>query len=144
MTPKQSSFMAALAERISRHQDYSQSRPAYVSVYRRHQCFGGPEEGGWWYDRIILEGSIRFPTTEQAEAFLEQAKAEVEQQNQDEAPARYRAMANLPDEDEVCCPAGYSEGYIPTDWDDGGELFVVVEEHQGQSDNSSEPTPHYE
>lgn len=22
----------------------------YVSVYRVYRCYGGPEEGGWWYD----------------------------------------------------------------------------------------------
>lgn len=23
---------------------------AYVSVYKVHRCYGGPEEGGWYYD----------------------------------------------------------------------------------------------
>lgn len=133
-----------LAELIEAQPDYKKAQGAYVSIYRRSQHFGGPEEGGWWYDRISLKGSKWFPTTEQAEAFLEQAKAEVEKMNQDEAPARARAFACLPDEDEVCCPANCPEGYIPNDWTDGGELFIRIEERAGESDNTHEPTPHYE
>lgn len=22
----------------------------YLNIYEVHQCWGGPEEGGWWYD----------------------------------------------------------------------------------------------
>jgi hypothetical protein len=22
----------------------------YVNVYQKRQCYGGPEEGGWWFD----------------------------------------------------------------------------------------------
>ena len=26
----------------------------YVSVYKVERCWGGPEEGGWWYDFYTL------------------------------------------------------------------------------------------
>lgn len=133
-----------LADKIRNSPEYKPAKGAWVSIYRKSQHFGGPEEGGWWYDKISLEGSKYFPSEEQAEAFLEQAKAEVEQANRDEAPARYRAMAALPDEDLEPCPANCPEGYIPSDWTDGGELMIVVEQVRGESDNMSEPRPHYE
>lgn len=30
------------------------SKRTYVSVYFVQQCYGGPEEGGWWYYAGIL------------------------------------------------------------------------------------------
>lgn len=133
-----------LAEFVRSQPDYKQAQGAWVSIYRTSRHFGGPEEGGWWYDRTTLEGSKYFPSEEEAAAFLDQAKQRIEEMNQEEAPMRARACASLPDEDEVCCPAGYSEGYIPNDWSDGGELFICVETQLGVSDNSREPRPHYE
>jgi hypothetical protein len=32
--------------------------PIYVNVYERDRGYGGPEEGGWWYDiRVVLESN---------------------------------------------------------------------------------------
>lgn len=28
--------------------------PYYFATYVEHQAYGGPEEGGWWYDRAYL------------------------------------------------------------------------------------------
>jgi len=134
--------MQSLIEKIESHPDFNVPQGAWVSVYRRSQNYGGPEEGGWWYDRNTLEGSIYFPTTEGAEAWLEKAKVEVERENREEAPARYRAMAALPGEE--CDTAYHDEGYIPTGWSDGGELWVTIEQVRGECDNSAEPRPHYE
>lgn len=137
-------MLEQLADLIKQQPDYKPALGAWVSIYRSSQHFGGPEEGGWWYTRTQLEGSKYFPTMEQAEAFLAAAKEQVEQTNRDEAPMRARACASLPDEDEVCCPAGYSEGYIPNDWSDGGNLFICIETQRGISDNMNEGRPHYE
>lgn len=35
---------------------------AYLSVYEVHRCYGGPEEGGWWYDAYEFTG-VSFPFT---------------------------------------------------------------------------------
>jgi hypothetical protein len=129
-----------LAEMIRNHNEFKEAEPRFVSIYRRCQHFGGPEEGGWWYSRDSLEGSIPFPTKEDAEKWLEEAKRQVEKQNEIDAPKRHRAMANLPDEEN----AYYDEGFIPTGWTDGGELWVTIEEVRGASDDSREPRPHYE
>lgn len=30
----------------------------YVNVYELRRCYGGPEEGGWWYDEGSLVDSV--------------------------------------------------------------------------------------
>lgn len=42
--------------------DYRRARvTAFLSVYEVHRCYGGPEEGGWWYDAFEFTGvSIPF------------------------------------------------------------------------------------
>jgi hypothetical protein len=134
--------MKSLVEKIQSHADFNVPKGAWVSVYNGAQHYGGPEEGGWWYNRNTLVGSIYFPTMEQAEAWLEKAKVEVERENHENAPERHRAMASLPGEE--CDTAYHDEGFIPTGWDDGGELWVTIEDQRGVSDNSAEPRPHYE
>lgn len=41
--------------------DVEASRTVSVSVYNRELCYGGPEEGGWWYDWYSLETNERVP-----------------------------------------------------------------------------------
>jgi hypothetical protein len=129
-----------LVEKIETHAEFEPASPAWVSVYRRHQCYGGPEEGGWWHDVDQLLGTIPFATRSTAEKWLEVAKADVAKANRAEAPSRHAAMANLPDIET----AYHDEGYIPVGWNDGGELWVTVESSPGQSDNTKEPRPRYE
>lgn len=132
----------ALIEKIESHPKYNVPQGAWCSIYNRTQCYGGPEEGGWWYDRNYLVGSVYFPSMEQAEAWLAAAKEEVERENRANAPKRWKAMASLPGED--CDTAYHPEGYIPRGWDDGGELWVVLEDQRGEMDDKNKPRPHYE
>lgn len=132
-----------LAEYVESQSDFQEAQPAFVSIYRHSQCYGGPEEGGWWYDRYELVGSKPFQSRDEATNWLEAARIEVERLNREEAPARARAMASLPDCDAEPLPDA-GEGYIPTGWDDGGELMVMVEDKKGEHDNMLEPRPHYE
>lgn len=50
-----------------------------VCVYSMHQCYGGPEEGGWYYTAYSLEDSIRLKchdfTWPNAERDVAEAKA---------------------------------------------------------------------
>lgn len=48
-----------------------QTFPCWVSAYSVSRHYGGPEEGGWWYDWRTLESSIRVNNAEQ----LERAKS---------------------------------------------------------------------
>lgn len=34
----------------------------YVNEYVTHNEYGGPEEGGWWYDRRYIRRSTRYPS----------------------------------------------------------------------------------
>jgi hypothetical protein len=47
------------------------ARPAegwYVSLLERVPYYGGPEEGGWWGEDVVLVASRRYDTEEAAEA----------------------------------------------------------------------------
>ena len=105
--------------------------PIFVNAYEVDQLFGGPEEGGWWYDAGTPLASVRVRT----EAGIERVKA------------RLRAQLGpqyglLPD------------GTPDPDWNNGrpkrrrtsaaGEpdLEVYVEEHPAR--DFPEVRPHYE
>jgi hypothetical protein len=130
----------AIADMLRTDPEFVKAEPCFVSIYNHERCFGGPEEGGWWYDVYTLEGGKPFLSREAAETYLTQADIEVQKRNRDNAPARAQAMANLPDDE----PAGYDEGYIPTRWSDGGELWIVIEDTLGSHDNSRNDPPRYE
>ena len=143
MIAQSANLMEALAAKIQGEPDFKKASPVFVSIYNRAQCYGGPEEGGWWYDVYSLQGGKPFATREEAEIWLEAAKQEIERMNEESAPARWRAMASLPDCDNEPLPDS-GEGYIPRGWDDGGELEILIEDTLGQLDNTREPRPHYE
>ncbi len=41
--------------------------PKYVNAYDHNRSYGGPEEGGWWFDTGTLLGSIPCTNDEQVE-----------------------------------------------------------------------------
>lgn len=122
--------------------EFQPGERVYVSVYRNHRYYGGPEEGGWWYSRDQFLGGIPMPNMEEAQRFLDKMEQEVELRNQEEQPERNRAMAALPGEDSDT--AYHPEGFIPTGWNDGGTLFTTIEQRLGSGDSMNTPAPHYE
>lgn len=42
----------------------------FINVYIADRHYGGPEEGGWWYDVQDLEETYWFPTEAEALAYL--------------------------------------------------------------------------
>lgn len=41
--------------------------PVYLNIYDETRCYGGPEEGGWYYSRgVMLETPIKIFTPEEA------------------------------------------------------------------------------
>jgi hypothetical protein len=42
----------------------------YVNVYRLDRCYGGPEEGGWWFDAGNVVHSFQMTSLTQAEALV--------------------------------------------------------------------------
>jgi len=124
--------------------EFEKALPCWVSIYLIERCYGGPEEGGWWWTRCELEGGIPFVTEADANAYLATQRAEIAARNKDQQTVHARAFECLPDEDEVCCPQDAGEGYIPTGWGDGGDYEIVVEFKLGAMDNSQQGRPHYE
>ena len=96
--------------------------PLYVTVYWVDRMYGGPEEGGWWYDRydiaVKTEGGndeLSFPVRSQEEA--EKLKAELQ--------AKYPFEAN-----ELDSVNGE------------GTHEVMIEDYKGEF--ATKKTPHYE
>ena len=60
---------------------------AYVSVYGLEQSYGGPEEGGWWFDegdlekswpvRVRLTGDGTYDLTDDEQKFVERVEEEI-------------------------------------------------------------------
>ena len=46
----------------------------WVSLYQKSPYYGGPEEGGWWGEDIILVSYQYYPTKESAEAAINSVK----------------------------------------------------------------------
>lgn len=44
---------------------------AFVSIYQVDNCYGGPEEGGWWYDHWTHMGSSSYDTVEELKQNIE-------------------------------------------------------------------------
>jgi hypothetical protein len=57
----------------------------FVNVYRVQRCFGGPEEGGWWYDAGELVEVWAFPNEAAARA-KKDALEQGEYSNEGERP----------------------------------------------------------
>lgn len=38
----------------------------YVTIYKRYQCYGGPEEGGWYYHNLVPLYSKKYQSRERA------------------------------------------------------------------------------
>ena len=62
---------------VMNHVDFVRAVPCWVSVYKSNRHYGGPEEGGWFYTRTHLVGSVPFPTRLAAEAYIAAAEAHV-------------------------------------------------------------------
>ena len=99
-----------------------------VGIYHKVQCYGGPEEGGWFYDRYSHLRSAVIPLGADEKLLLQQD--EVVQQDRPDPP----------------CPE-WMEDIPPFKGESfsSGE-FLVLEEEEGpaQHDNSGDAAPHYE
>lgn len=115
------------------------ANPCWVSVYESNEHFGGHEEGGWWYIRTRLIGSVRLQSKDAAEAYLAKAQAQAEElQSQANAQFKQAYLLRygnaLEVEDDFC--AGETCG--------ADRYEVCIEEAQGERDNMDEPVPYWE
>lgn len=59
----------------------------FIAIYETDRAYGGPEEGGWWFDTGELledEGVWAFDSWEAANAALPEIEAMVARRNKDE------------------------------------------------------------
>ena len=99
----------------------------YLSLYERIPFYGGPEEGGWWGEDVILVASMHYKTMEDAVA----AKNKIEEtarRNNEEAQAAYGRQCNK--ELEWLEERGLEANFLP---EPDGPLtyFVAIEEERG-------------
>jgi len=48
-----------MADTIDAFEEPTRTRTYVVAIYTRDKAFGGPEEGGWWYDTGALQRLLR-------------------------------------------------------------------------------------
>jgi hypothetical protein len=65
----------ATCTRIAAGEPIPPSPPRYVNAYDTNQAYGGPEEGGWWFDTGEPLASVPVYTDEEADAAREQLRA---------------------------------------------------------------------
>ena len=87
----------------------------YLSVYGVTRHYGGPEEGGWWYNWYRLKETLPFEENDKTE---EQLRAHLKAKYADE------------EEGDIYSVLG------------GQEVHILVEDDPGES--SSKEVPHYE
>lgn len=76
---------APSAERFPFHCEDCQVKPRWVNVYEMSQEYGGPEEGGWWYDSGEPVESRRYVcTSATAEEHRQVRQAELDNASEDD------------------------------------------------------------
>ena len=72
-----------------------------VAIYRRHRCYGGPEEGGWYYDQDELSRVDdhmklvrQFPDKDAARAYANEAQVILDREEPDNARPLSSVLSN--------------------------------------------------
>ena len=103
----------------------------FVGVYNCDRCYGGPEEGGWYYNHLT---HVRSMPVESREHGRQVIKALCEAQ---EAPVDH--SASIPEGDS---PFLDTEGYIPTGFAVESGYSFFIERTPG--DHRTTERPRYE
>ena len=90
----------------------------YVSLYRITRHYGGPEEGGWWYDVKRYMGKTMLVDVMEARSFRDSMEYSIKGDQ-----PKHNRFSVLGDEGDLC-------------W--------LIEENPGDEDTSRQPKPHYE
>lgn len=70
-----------------------------IGLYLVDRKYGGPEEGGWWYDAGELQTTLKaFPTSEKAHAYADRYNALLK---------RFVNRGRRRDLGSVCCEGAY-------------------------------------
>jgi hypothetical protein len=118
------------------------AKSIYVSVYEVERCYGGPEEGGWWYDNYTLKSTKQFFDETEARKFAEALENGIEAKGLNKEPlSSSRGMDAYPD------PSDRDPSADPQDPPLGFSALaknyqVMVEETAGEY--VTRGRPHYE
>ena len=107
----------------------------FVNQYEVYRCFGGPEEGGWYYDRGKFISCLAGPFTREEDA--RNWKREFTQKRSTQYKMGHGAH-------DGADPDGHGDdNYLMLGgaWGEGS-LEAYVESHEGK--NFPETRPHYE
>lgn len=130
------------------HEDYrsqmQSAKPVYVSLYEVERAYGGPEEGGWWYDQWTLISTKKFFDEEEANAFASKLNGEVEASGvNEENLSSSRGMDKYPDPSGGDPAYEHSDADIPLGFSGlARNQRVIVEEQAGE--NETKERPRYE
>lgn len=116
-----------------------QSTRKCVSLYSTVRAYGGPEEGGWWYDIAECLASQWCSSEAEAEALKARCQARADELTLD-ALARHgeyclRSMDFLE-------ARGLDADYLPEP-DGAAEYWIAIEDRPGEFDNTREGRPTY-
>ena len=124
--------------------DAEAARWCYVSLYQCNQCYGGPEEGGWYYDAYALEESKRCVSMSEAEALKAKVEEAAERMTQDAKRHHDEICRQQCDAIEARDPMAdivdYGGPYQDTP--DVSRYFVTIEDLKGE--RVTRERPHYE
>lgn len=118
--------------------------PIYVSLYEIERCYGGPEEGGWWYDSYQLISTKKFFDEEEAHKFQEFLEKDVEESGaNDEDLSSSRGFDQYPDPSNGDPMYDHSDNDIPVGFSGlASNQVVVIEKVAGERETNERP--HYE
>ena len=142
---KESQESNAMDSLYNRFQGMQPSKkPIYVSLYETSRAYGGPEEGGWWYTINTLESSKKFYDQDEAEAFLNQLNAWIENNDLNAEPlSTSRGFDKYPDPSGGDPMYDHSDNDIPLGFSgDSSNYFAIIEDTQGSLETTERP--HYE
>lgn len=110
----------------------------WLSLYERVPYYGGPEEGGWWGEDVVLMETMFFRFAEDAEAVKDKMAATAKEMNDTATRAYHENCANECDWLEE---RGLDADFLPEP--DGPTKYVVyTEEERGSCE--SQGCRHYE
>ena len=127
---------ASNEEFTEQNDPYPNKGNQYVSVYEVQRAYGGPEEGGWWYDAYQLVDTHPVATLEAAQKVKEFLKNKLKTENEQRGPLdSSRGFDSLPEGTEDWqIPRGFSGS--------ASELVVIIEDEPGE--HTTKEIPHYE
>ncbi len=129
-----SHIMDAFQELVS---ERKQTGTWYVCLCSTQRRYGGPEEGGWWYDASELHEYAEFPSREIAEQVAGKVRLRAAELSAEDRRSRDLACARSL---EWLESRGLEAGYLPEP-DGHEEFFVAVTEELPTMHNEK---PRYE